>query len=159
MRSDGKNLKPDISMRGKKCIFWEKKRYTRGACNLLIQKYDIHVHINTQVRQVPSQMRILEIRTMLWDNENLNIKYRNIFRNNPLEATLKKSCFWWSGRVSILPRTGNFFVCGHFCNVFVVKNCIIFFHKKRGFCGHPTDHNFSHPLDRKQTFFKSGLTA
>ena len=31
--------------------------------------------------------------------------------------------------------------------------------KKRRFCGLPTGHYYGHPVDRKQTFFKDGLTG
>ena len=43
---------------------------------------------------------------------------------------------------------------------FGLKNFNIFSpnnNNKKRYCGRPTGHNFGHPLDRKQTFFKGGL--
>ena len=43
----------------------------------------------------------------------------------------------------------------HFLHHFYTEKKI--FKKKRRFCGLPTGHNYGHPVDRKQTFFKGGL--
>ena len=61
-------------------------------------------------------------------------------------------------------RMGTFFF--HFAppppkKIMVKISLFSYQKKKKGkkeFCDRPTGHNFGHPLDRKQTFFKGGLT-
>ena len=63
--------------------------------------------------------------------------------------------------MSISPPAGNFF----FAILFAIYFFAIFFYyfhtkkkkEKNRFCGRTTGHNFDHPLDRKQTFFKKWL--
>ena len=68
---------------------------------------------------------------------------------------LEKICFRWTGRVSKKGATGHFFF--YFCK----KKCFLPNRKKKlkkkENCGRPTDHNYGHPLDRKQTFFVDSL--
>ena len=51
-----------------------------------------------------------------------------------------------------MPTAGNFLVAIFAIIIFIQKKT-----EKRKICGRLTGHNLSHPLDRKQTFFKRGL--
>ena len=70
------------------------------------------------------------------------------------QATLKKMLFpvQWPGDYITVEWELLFFIC-HFSPIIFLPPK----HGRKRFCGRPTGHNFGHPLDRKQTFFKGGL--
>ena len=88
-------------------------------------------------------------------------KYKQIHA----EATLKKILFPVQRPGVYITAEWDLFFFILPPNNFLVKISSFSYQKKkkRGggggrFCGRPAGHNFGHPLDRKQTFFKGGLT-